>query len=65
MHKIPFFGDVCPIKKVKEVGQLRVGEEEDVGAREDLLDVFQTLCSRQLSKAIKHRSELKARFKKR
>ena len=67
MHKIPFFGDVCPIKKKrrKKWVDFCVGEEEDVGAGEDLLVVFRTLCSRRLSKAVKHRSKLKERFKTR
>ena len=35
MHKILFFGKEPPIKK-KEVVQFRVGEEKDVGTREDV-----------------------------
>ena len=48
MHKIPFFGDVCPIKKKrrKKWVDFCVGEEEDVGAGEDVLVVFRTHCSR-------------------
>ena len=48
MHKIPFFGDVCPIKKKrrKKWVDFCVGEEEDVGAGEDLLVVFRALSSR-------------------
>ena len=41
MHRIPFFGDECPIKKKRRKKcRLRVREEEDVGAREDLLVVL-------------------------
>ena len=48
MHKIPFFGDVCRIKKKrrKKWVDFVLEREEDVGAGEDVLVVFRTLCSR-------------------
>ena len=67
MDKIPFFGDVCRIKKKRRKKWVDfVLERRKMWVLgEDVLVVFRTLCSRWLSKAIKHRSELKTRFKTR
>ena len=50
MHKIPFFGEECPIKRKRRKqwsDQLRVGGEEDVGAGEVFLAVLRPLyCGR-------------------
>ena len=62
MHKIPFFGDVCPSKKKRWKKWVDFVLER---RKMWVLGKTSLCCSRRLSKAVKHRSELKARFKTR
>ena len=45
MHKIPFYGETCPIKqkRPKKMDQFCVGEKEELGAGTNIVHVLTTI----------------------